>query len=179
MKGVKVFKELEQINKRPKPFEFYTADDLWTDEHTSAQMLACHLNETIDASSRNASFIHRSVEWIACRFEIDRGAKIADFGCGPGLYTNKLAKRGANVTGIDFSKRSIEYAKSAAAGDQLDINYILQNYLEFETEDRFDLILMIMCDFCVLSPAQRRVILSKFHKLLKGIRVYGYKGIWV
>jgi SAM-dependent methyltransferase len=42
-----------------------------------------------------------------------------------------------------------------------------QNYLEFETEDRFDLVLMIMCDFCALSPTQRKGILKKFHKILK------------
>lgn len=162
-----MFEELERINERPEPFQFYTASDLWTDEHTSAQMLSCHLNETIDLSSRNAQFIDRSVEWIASRFNIGNDTKIADFGCGPGLYVTSLAKRQANVTGIDFSRRSIEYAREVAASEQLNINYVTQNYLEFATEDRFDLVLMIMCDFCALSPTQRRVVLSKFHKILK------------
>lgn len=31
----RMFEELEKINERPKPFEFYTASDLWSDEHTS------------------------------------------------------------------------------------------------------------------------------------------------
>jgi hypothetical protein len=35
-----MFKELERINERPEPFQFYTASDLWTDEHTSKQMLS-------------------------------------------------------------------------------------------------------------------------------------------
>jgi 2-polyprenyl-3-methyl-5-hydroxy-6-metoxy-1,4-benzoquinol methylase len=130
-------------------------------------MLSCHLNEGIDLSSRNAQFINRSVAWIASRFDIGRNSKIADFGCGPGLYASRLAKRQANVTGIDFSRRSIEYAMEVAAGEQLNINYVMQNYLDFETEDRFDLVLMIMCDFCALSPAQRSGVLSKFHKILK------------
>ncbi len=43
-----MFEELEKINERPDPFEFYTASDLWTDEHRSAQMLSFHLNESID-----------------------------------------------------------------------------------------------------------------------------------
>ena len=30
-----LFEELEKINIRPAPFEFYTASDLWTDEYTS------------------------------------------------------------------------------------------------------------------------------------------------
>ena len=162
-----MFKELERINERPKPFQFYTASDLWTDEHTSKQMLSFHLNETIDVSSRNAEFITRSVDWITTEFNIGRGYKIADFGCGPGLYAARLAKRGASVTGIDFSGRSIEYAKDVAAREQLNISYVHQNYLEFETEDQFDLVLMIMCDFCALSPTQRNGLLRKFHKILK------------
>jgi 2-polyprenyl-3-methyl-5-hydroxy-6-metoxy-1,4-benzoquinol methylase len=162
-----MFEELEKINERPELFQFYTATDLWTDEHTSKQMLSFHLNEAVDVSSRNAEFINRSVEWITSEFSIGRDTKIVDFGCGPGLYAARLAKRGANVTGIDFSKRSIEYAKKVAAREQLSISYVNQNYLEFETEDRFDLVLMIMCDFCALSPTQRKGILSKFHKILK------------
>jgi 2-polyprenyl-3-methyl-5-hydroxy-6-metoxy-1,4-benzoquinol methylase len=125
------------------------------------------LNEEIDVSSRKVEFINRSVEWIASRFNIGRDTKIADFGCGPGLYATRLAKSGANVTGIDFSERSIEYAKEVACREQLNIRYVTQNYLEFETEDRFDLVLMIMCDFCALSPTQRKGILRKFHSILK------------
>jgi 2-polyprenyl-3-methyl-5-hydroxy-6-metoxy-1,4-benzoquinol methylase len=69
----------------------------------------------IDASSRNTGFIKRSVEWIVSRFEVDKNSEIADFGCGPGLYTNLLAERGAMVTGIDFSENSLKYAKQTAA----------------------------------------------------------------
>lgn len=162
-----MFEELARINERPEPFQFYTASDLWNDEHTSKQMLSFHLNGDIDISSRNAEFINQSVEWISSEFDIGGDFKIADFGCGPGLYAAPLAKRGANVTGIDFSRRSIEYAKEAAAREQLNISYVKQNYLEFETDERFDLVLMIMCDFCALSPTQRKGILSKFHRFLK------------
>jgi len=162
-----MFKELKEINSRPAPFQFYTADELWTNEHTSKQMLEYHLNESIDASSRNKSFIERSVEWIVSHFEVDKNTKIADFGCGPGLYTTRLAERGAIVTGIDFSENSLKYAKHVAAKKDLKINYVLTNYLDFETTNSFDLITMIMCDFCVLSPEQRKKMLSKFKSLLK------------
>jgi len=162
-----LFKELKEINSRPTPFQFYTADELWTDEHTSKQMLEYHLNESIDASSRNKSFIERSVEWIVSHFEVDKNTEIADFGCGPGLYTTMLAEQGAMVTGIDFSENSLKYAKQIAADKGLKTNYILTNYLEFETANRFDLITMIMCDFCALNPEQRKKMLSKFNSLLK------------
>jgi cyclopropane fatty-acyl-phospholipid synthase-like methyltransferase len=162
-----MFEELEKLNTRPKPFEFYTASDLWTDEHTSKQMLSFHLNEKIDISSRNIAFIERSVEWIASHFHVGAGTKIADFGCGPGLYTLRLTKQQADVTGIDFSKRSIQHAQEVATREGLSIQYVNRNYLEFETDDRFHLVLMIMCDFCALSPAQRKKMLSKFHTILQ------------
>lgn len=162
-----MFKVLERINSRPTPFQFYTADELWTDEHTSTKMLEYHLNESVDLASRNKDFIARSVKWIVSHFGIDVRTSIADFGCGPGLYTTLFAENKADVTGIDFSRRSIRYARKVADQKGLDINYIQQNYLEFETKKRFDLITMIFCDFCALSPAQRQTLLVKFHTFLK------------
>jgi 2-polyprenyl-3-methyl-5-hydroxy-6-metoxy-1,4-benzoquinol methylase len=162
-----MFDQLKEINSRPKPYQFYTAEELWTNEHTAKQMLSYHLNEAIDLSSRNINFIEKSVGWIVTHFNIKKESEIADFGCGPGLYTTRFAKHGANVTGIDFSKNSIDYAKKVAKEENLDIDYVVQNYLKFETEGQFDLITMIMCDFCALSPDQRKTILSKFHSLLK------------
>jgi hypothetical protein len=52
-----MFQELQEINARPKPFECYTADELWTNEHVSLKMLEYHLNESVDLSSRNRDFI--------------------------------------------------------------------------------------------------------------------------
>ena len=161
-----MFAQLEEINSRPDPFEFYTAADLWTDDHTSKQMLACHLNTDIDVSSRRGEFIDQSVAWIGSHFNVGTGTRIADFGCGPGLSSTRLAKLGARITGIDFSERSIEHARTVAAQAGLKVAYVNQNYLEFETEDCFDIILMIMCDFCALSPAQRTTILEKFQVML-------------
>ncbi len=162
-----MFHHLENINVRPKPFEFYTAKDLWTNEHTSEQMLNFHLDKNIDVSSRNAAFIDQSVNWITSHFNIGRGKRIADFGCGPGLYTTRLARQHASVTGIDFSERSIQYAREVADMEGLLIHYVNHNYLEFETDTRFHLILMIMCDFCALSPIQRKKMMTKFHTFLE------------
>ncbi|NQT72252.1 MAG: class I SAM-dependent methyltransferase [Chloroflexi bacterium] len=162
-----MFNQLVEINTRPEPFQFYTAADLWTDEHTSRMMLEYHLNEDIDLSSRNSNFIERSIEWIVSRIGVKENTNVADFGCGPGLYTIRFAERQADVTGIDFSENSIRYAQNMAAQKGLNIKYLIQNYFEFEPEDQFDLITMIMCDFCALSPVQRKVMLNKFHSCLK------------
>ncbi|MDD5757976.1 MAG: hypothetical protein PHI06_02720 [Desulfobulbaceae bacterium] len=65
-----MFKELKEINSHPKPFQFYTVDELWANEHTSKQMLEYHLNEAIDVSSRNKGFIERSAKWIVTHYSL-------------------------------------------------------------------------------------------------------------
>ncbi|MBC8470420.1 MAG: class I SAM-dependent methyltransferase [Planctomycetes bacterium] len=162
-----MYAQLKEINHKPRPFEFYTADSLWTDPHTSEQMLSYHLNEDVDLASRNKAFIEKSIDWIVSHFSVGEHTTICDFGCGPGLYTNRLAERGASVTGIDFSDNSLKYAQQVATDKELRANYVLANYLEFETAKRFDLIIMIMCDFSVLRPEQRTKLLSTFISLLK------------
>ena len=161
-----MFNQLKTIHERPKPYEVYTAEILWNDPHISKQMLALHLNETAEPASRNLAFINRSVKWITTRFNVGQHTRIADFGCGPGLYAARFAEKGASVTGIDFSSRSIEYAKNTAAQANLEIEYVRENYLSFKTDQKFDLITMIYCDFCALSPGQRKILLKKFKDYL-------------
>ncbi|WP_345973962.1 class I SAM-dependent methyltransferase [Sulfurimonas sp. HSL3-7] len=161
-----MYTELKEINKKPKAFEFYTADALWADEYRSKQMLEYHLDTEIDVASRNKKFIDRSVDWIVANFSVNDKSKLCDFGCAVGFYTSALAKTGADVTGIDFSKNSIEYAEEIARKEALNIRYVHQNYLDYQTDEKYDLITMIMCDFCALSPVQRKRLLEKFRTML-------------
>ena len=119
-----MYELLESINHRPQPFEYYTAEELWTNEHTAEQMLQFHLNEAIDVSSRKIKFIDRSVDWIISHCGVDEGKSVVDFGCGPGLYTTRLAQSGAEVMGIDFSANSINYARSVAQEKGFEIDYL-------------------------------------------------------
>lgn len=161
-----MFEQLKLINQRPDVWSRYTADLLWTDDYTSEQMLQLHLNPDVDMASRRREFIDRSVEWLVERFGIGADTRVCDFGCGPGLYTHRFAELGADVTGIDFSPRSIAYARSQAEQASLSVNYINENYLQFESDSRYDLITLLMCDFCALNPQQRSQLLGKFHDLL-------------
>ncbi|MCP4545564.1 MAG: class I SAM-dependent methyltransferase [bacterium] len=157
---------LTELNERPPVFSIYTAETLWNDEYISRQMLACHLDPESLPASRPHNFIERSANWIIDRFDLAGGKRIADFGCGPGLYTSRFAATGSHVTGIDFSDRSIEYAKQDAVAKGLDIDYIKADYLEVDLQRKFDLITMIYCDLCALSPTQRQTLLRKFASLL-------------
>jgi len=166
MESASAFSVLESVNRKPRPFSVYTASELWTDEHTSKQMLAFHLSGEIDVSSRRTSFIDNSVRWMEQHFELSGSSRVIDFGCGPGLYTSRFASLGAEVHGIDFSSRSIEHARQHSKEENLEITYAEANYLDYQPKGKFDLVTMIMCDFCALSPTQRAAMLVKFEGLL-------------
>lgn len=160
-----MYEFLEEVNKRPITYSSYSPGAIWNDPHISKMLLSCHLDKDIDMASRNHRFIESSVEWINKIIPV-KGKFVCDFGCGPGLYTSLLAKNGAIVTGIDISENSINYAKEYAKENRLNINYILKNYLFWDSSKKFDLFLMIYCDFCSLSPVQRSEILQKFRNHL-------------
>lgn len=51
------------------------------------------------------------------------GQKVIDVGCGGGLLSEALARRGAVVTGIDLAEASIAVAREHAAASDLQIDY--------------------------------------------------------
>ncbi|WP_108651761.1 SAM-dependent methyltransferase [Dongshaea marina] len=162
-----MFKQLAKINQKPALYQFYTAPDMWNDPYISRQMLAFHLSDTTELASRNIRFIERSVDWICNYFQLDSNSRLVDFGCGPGLYTSRFARRGIQVTGVDFSENSISYATEQALEAGLNIDYRQQDYLEFKEPSSFDLITMIYCDYSALSSEQRASLLGIFSESLK------------
>lgn len=161
-----LFDTLERVNARPDVYSRYTAAALWNSPDISEMMLRFHLDGDVDLASRRAEFIAASLDWINAAFELGPGKNVVDLGCGPGLYAHELARTGADVTGIDFSERSIAHARRRAAEEDLSIDYVLADYLEWKPDRRFDLATMIMCDFCALSPTQRARLLQRVHSIL-------------
>ncbi len=163
-----MFKEINEATAKPVAWSSYTADMLWTDTYISKQMLSYHLNPEINAASRSFEFIDESVNWLVSEFALNHTSSVIDFGCGPGLYTHRLKKKDIGVVvGVDFSKNSLEYASQQAQESGLDIEYHLENYLNYKDSRQFNLITLVMCDYCALSPLQRSQLLSKFKSLLK------------
>lgn len=139
----------------------------WDDEHISNQMLKAHLDPDCNGATRKLSFIQKSVAWITETVPPEIYHSLLDVGCGPGIYAEKFALNGFEVTGIDFSKRSIHYAQNSAKQQKLNIDYVYQNYLELQLENRFDFATMIYCDYGVLSPANRETVLRNIYRQLK------------
>ncbi len=160
-----MYRQLKKIYKRPEVYSRYTAETLWTQPHLANQMLQVHLDQDSALASRPAEAIDRVVAWIDQSFELD-GKSVCDLGCGPGLYASRFAERGAIVLGMDFSKNSIDYALDHAISNNGSIRFQLGNYLTDPLPEQQDLVTLIYCDLCPLSPVQRETLLAKIRQAL-------------
>lgn len=158
--------DIHNNTSKPKLYEKGNAI-MWTDKHISKQLLHVHLSQDVDLGSRRVGTIDSTVEWILASTE-KKQLNILDLGCGPGLYSEKLAKKGHHVTGVDFSSNSIEYAKQEAKKKKLKITYLKENYLNLDLkENSFDLVILIFTDFGPLLPEEREQLLINIKKVLK------------
>lgn len=161
-----MFNELKNYTTKPKLYDPST-NSLWDDEHISKGMLEAHLNPNWDAATRKHEFLDKSVNWISEIVPSSRYKSLLDLGCGPGLYAERFNSAGYTVTGIDFSKRSIAYAKEQALLNKSNIEYHYQNYLTIDYTEQFDVITLIYCDYAALSIMDRLTLLKKIYQALK------------
>ncbi len=71
-----------------------------------------------------------------------KGLKVLDVGCGGGILSEGLAKRGAEVTAIDLAENAISIAKEHAQSSNLEIDYRVISVEDFakEAAGQFDLV---------------------------------------
>ena len=67
--------------------------------------------------------------------------KILDIGCGGGLLSEPMSRLGAQVSGIDASEKNISVAKLHAKKNNLNIDYKCISPENFNTKNKFDVIL--------------------------------------
>ena len=161
-----IISQLIPLQEKPDPFTPGEAL-FWDDPHISSQMLEVHLNPEIDAASRRPETIDRSVKWLIETLELKPGDSILDLGCGPGLYASRFARSGLQVTGVDYSRRSIDHATDYANENRLNIHYRYQNYLDLNDESQYQAAFLIYGDFCTISPEKRSRLLKNIQRALK------------
>ncbi len=143
-----------------KPYSIITTVDLWTEPHIAKNMLETHLNPETDAASRKPETIRKTVDFIASF--LPKTAKICDYGCGPGLYSDLLQKNGYEVIGVDISENSLTYASR----QNKNVQYYLMNYVTDKIEEKIDFAMMIYCDLGALDPDSMKEALANIHSSL-------------
>jgi SAM-dependent methyltransferase len=156
-----IMKILDLI-ERGKPEPWSEADNLpWNEPEFSRRMLAEHLNQSHDSASRRFVTINRHVQFIHHYVLNYQRSQILDLGCGPGFYTERLARLGHTCRGIDFSPASIEYARKIAESDNLRCLYTLSDLRKAEFDHGFSLVMLLFGEFNVFQPDDARLLLEK------------------
>lgn len=158
--------KLLSIARHPEPFEPGT-QEVWLHVDVADYVLQAHFDETIPGGSKESSFIDETVDFITQLAPVEKFKKVVDLGCGPGLYSRKLAMKGYAVVGVDFNKTSVDYAINESVKHNLSIDYRMEDITNIEMENEFNLALLIYQIYCVFSPANRKKILSNIYRGLK------------
>jgi SAM-dependent methyltransferase len=132
----------------------------WNEPGFSARMLREHLSQHHDAASRRFALIDQHVAWIDSLLP-QRAARILDLGCGPGLYTSRLARLGHTCVGIDFSPASVAYAREQASREGLACDYIEADLRQAAFGGPYDAALFLFGELNVFRPQELESILQR------------------
>ena len=139
----------------------------WHRKDFSERILKEHLSQEHDMASRNLELIKKQVDWIHTVILKEKNSKILDLCCGPGLYTNMMAKYGHRCKGIDFSPSAIEYAHITKIELMLDCEYQLSDIRNLDYGKDFDLAMLLYAELNTKTKEEASSILKNMNASLK------------
>jgi len=98
---------------------------------------------------------------------VEPGMEVLDLACGHGRIANRLAARGARVTGLDRSEAFLELARADAAARGVEVEYVHGDMLEIPWTERFDRVLNWFTAFGYHDDAELHAILRGVHGALR------------
>lgn len=155
-----------KYSQRPALFEPGNAP-FWDNPYISTQLLKFHLDPSVEAASRSPDRIDAQAENLVSSGVLKHGDRLLDLGCGPGLYSLRLAKKGLKVTGVDISTHSLNYAIEEARKSALAIDYRQMDFLHLDYESEFDAVLQSYGEINTFSDHALAELLSHIHTALK------------
>ena len=90
----------------------------WSRPDYSRRLLREHLDQTHDGATRRTRIVDRHVRRLRALLP-DPPARLLDAACGPGLYAERLARAGYDVTGVDVSPAALRHARGLARAGAL------------------------------------------------------------
>ncbi|MCB0154718.1 MAG: methyltransferase domain-containing protein [Anaerolineae bacterium] len=142
----------------------------WDEPAFSERMLAEHLDESHGAASRTTAERARQIDWLWARLGLQPEQHLLDVTCGPGLYAVEFARRGCQVTGLDFGPAALAYATDLARSEGLAgrCRFIEQDVRQWSPPaGQFDAAMLIYGQLAVFPPAEAAALLTRLAESLK------------
>jgi ubiquinone/menaquinone biosynthesis C-methylase UbiE len=99
--------------------------------------------------------------------ELQADSSVLDLACGHGRIANRLAQRGATVTGLDATPMFLELALDDAKRRRVDVEYVEGDMRELPWTDRFDAVLIWFTSFGYFDDDDNRRVLRETYRALK------------
>lgn len=104
-------------------------------------------------------------ELLFSMVDVKQGERVLDAGCGTGIYSVELARRGGRVKAVDYSSEMIGQARAKALKEDLHIDFVKADALKLPFPDgHFDLVISV-CMLCFLK--ERDAALLEMKRVLK------------
>lgn len=107
------------------------------------------------------------VETIWRLLELEPGMDVLDLACGHGRIANRLAARGARVTGLDATALFLELARRDAAEREVDVEYVEGDMRALPWESRFDRVISWFTSFGYFGDDDNRSVLRRAQRALR------------
>ena len=118
-------------------------------------------------SHRDQTEAERLVALIAKSLKLKTNSSVLDMACGAGRHAITFATQGFKVTAVDLSQRLISEAKKSAEQAGAEIDFVLSDILEFETNKRFDLVVNLFTSIGYFeNDEENYAVIKKAYKLL-------------
>ncbi len=120
--------------------------------------------------------IYQRYEWVMRESGTSpdlSGMTVCDIGCGSGRFVAALAKRGAQVTGLDFAPDMLKLAGQLVEKEGVTdrCKFVLSDVLDWKTDQKFDQVIAIGFWDYVADPLPRL-------KVIRGITKKTFLSAW-
>jgi SAM-dependent methyltransferase len=119
------------------------------------------LRLTDEVSDRQAELLWRLLG-------LQPGATVLDLACGHGRIANRLAARGARVTGLDADRFFLDRAREDAAARGVEVEYVEGDVRRVPWESRFDAVLLWFTSFGYFDDEGNEAVLRGLRRVLHG-----------
>lgn len=107
------------------------------------------------------------VELVWRLLELEAGMEVLDLACGHGRIANRLAERGARVTGLDATRLFLDLARDDAAERGVEVEYVHGDMRSLPWTDRFDRVVSWFTSFGYFGDEENRGVLGEARRALR------------